>query len=85
MPNPFPFQMILAAKSGDPDALSAIVQHYSPYIASLSKRPFYDELGNRYEFVDEDIRQQIENRLMLQIIYKFDPHKLPDGKKLEVL
>lgn len=85
MPNPFPFQTILAAKVGNSDALAEIIRHYTPYISYLSKRPFYDESGNRYEFVDEEIRQQIEARLILQIVCKFDPYKLPDGEALEAL
>lgn len=84
MPNPFPYQMILAAKTGDQEALTAVLRHYTTYIAFLSKRPFYDEYGNRYEFVDEGIRKNIEAKLLFQIVYKFDPNKLPDGETLQV-
>ena len=47
------------------------------YIASYSKRSFYDEYDNRYELVDETIRQRIEAKLILQIVYRFDPTRLP--------
>ncbi len=37
----------------------------------------YDEYGNCYEVVDDDIRQRIEAKLMYGIIYDFDPYKPP--------
>ena len=77
------YQTILAAKIGNSDALTAILSYYAPYIAAAAKRPFYDDYGNRYEFVDEEMRQQIESKLMLQIVYKFNPYRLPDGETLE--
>ena len=82
MPELVPLKTILAAKTGDSEALAEIVQHYALYIASFSKRPFYDEYGKQYDIVDEEIRQQIESKLMLQIVYKFDPEKLPEGEIL---
>lgn len=72
-----PSSIIVAAKAGDSEALQKILCHYSSYIASVSKRGFFDEYGNRYELVDEDCRQRIEAKLMYQIIYKFDPYKIP--------
>lgn len=83
MPNPIPYDTILAAKTGDSDALASIIQYYSPYIAAFSKRPFYDEYGNRFDLVDEEIRHHIESRLMWKIVYKFNPDKLPDGEELQ--
>lgn len=82
MPKYITTQTILAAKAGNDEALNTIAQHYAPYIATLSKRPFYDEYGNRYYLVDNEIRHHIESRLLLQIVYKFDPDKLPGGEKL---
>lgn len=49
-----------------------ILAHYERYIAGHSKRPLYDEYGNRREIVDPEIQQRIEEKLMLGIIYKFD-------------
>ena len=82
MPELVPLQTILAAKSGDSEALTKILHHYAPYIASFAKRPFYDEYGNRYDVIDEEIRQQLESKLMLQIVYKFNPEKLPEGESI---
>lgn len=66
------YACIAAAKNGDAEAMTQILQHYRPYIAAVSKRSFFDEYGNRYEFVDDSIRQRIEARLMYMIIYHFD-------------
>ena len=76
-----PYDTIVAAKTGDSIAMAAILRHYAPYIAAHSKRRFYDEYSNSYEFIDEEIRQRIEAKLMIQIIYKFDPTKQPMTQK----
>ena len=83
MPKPIPYQTILAAKAGDSEAMAAILQHYSRYIIYYSRRTFFDRYGNRYELVDEDIKQRIEAKLIYQIIYKFDPTRLPPGQVLD--
>ncbi len=72
-----PYDTILAAKNGDSDVMQQVLRHYGPYIASFSKRTFKDEYGNRYDFVDEDIRQRIEAKLMKSIIEDFNPYKQP--------
>ncbi len=78
-----PYSVIIAAKKGDPDAMRQILQHYDSYINLCSRRRFYDEYGNPYTFVDEDIKNRIHAKLMFQIIYDFDPYKLPDGETPE--
>ncbi len=78
-----PYVVIIAAKKGDPDAMRQILQHYDTYINACARRRFYDEYGNPYTFVDEDIKNRIQAKLMFQIIYDFDPYKLPDGETLE--
>lgn len=83
MPKPVPYQTILAAKAGDSEAMAAILRHYSRYIIYYSRRTFFDRYGNRYELVDEDIKQRIEAKLMYQIIYKFDPMRFPQGQTLD--
>lgn len=77
-----PYLTIVAAKAGDSEAMTTILIHFAPYIRRYSKRAFFDEYGNRYEFVDDEIRQRIEVKLMMGIVYKYDPEKLPAGEKL---
>ena len=63
-----PYPVIVAASKGDPDAMKIVLQHFSGYIASLSMRKLYDERGNVYYGVDEDIRERLQARLMRAIL-----------------
>ncbi|HFU0844313.1 TPA: helix-turn-helix domain-containing protein [Streptococcus agalactiae] len=63
-----PYPIILAATKGDPDAMKVVIQHFSGYIASLSMRKLYDERGNAYYGVDEDIRERLQSRLMRAVL-----------------
>lgn len=63
-----PYPIILAATKGDPDAMKIAVQHFSGYIASLSIRKLYDERGNAYYGIDEDIRERLQAKLMKSIL-----------------
>ena len=78
-----PYMTIQAAKSGDAEAMQLILAHYERYIAGHAKRLLYDEYGNCREIVDPEIKQRIEEKLMLGIIYKFDCERLPEGETLE--
>ena len=82
MPNPITIEIILAAKNGDNDALAAVARYFKPYIEKVSTRPFYDEYGNRYDLVDEEIRKHIESRLLYKIVYSFNPYRVPDEEEL---
>lgn len=73
-----PYEVIIAAKNGDSEAMGQILRHYEPYIIRCSQRTLYDEYGNQYQVVDEEIKSRIQARLMYQIIYDFDPARLPD-------
>ena len=63
-----PYPIILAAAKGDPEAMKLVVQHFSGYIASLSMRKLYDERGNAYYGVDEDIRERLQAKLMRTVL-----------------
>jgi len=63
-----PYPAIVAATKGDPDAMKIVLQHFSGYIANLSIRKLYDERGNAYFGVDEDIRQRLQAKLMRAIL-----------------
>lgn len=68
---------IVRAKHGDTEAMYAILQHYERYIAHFSKRRVTDEYGNLYVFIDKDISERIESKLMFSIIFKFDLESIP--------
>ena len=63
-----PYPIILAATKVDPEAMKLVVQHFSGYIASLSMRKLYDERGNAYYGVDEDIRERLQAKLMKTVL-----------------
>ena len=62
--------------------MNKILQHYAGYICHFSKRQVCDEFGNISYRVDEDIWEQIEAKLMAQIVIKFNCASLPDGETL---
>lgn len=66
-----PFDVIEAATTGDSEALAQVLKHFEGYIAKMSTRIFYDEFGQSYLRVDDDLKQRIECKLMAQIILKF--------------
>jgi len=67
---PLPFYVIAAAVSGDKEAITDVVQHFSGYIAALSTKRLYDEYGNTYMCVDETVRAELINKL-IEGIHKF--------------
>ena len=63
-----PYPVILAATKGDPDAMKMVLQHFSGYIARLSMRKLYDERGNTYYGIDEDIRDRLRSHLIRAVL-----------------
>ncbi len=63
-----PFETIAAAAHGDTDAMCAILKHYEGYIATLSTRTLRDENGNKYSYVDEEMRNRLKVRLIARTL-----------------
>lgn len=63
-----PFPVIVAATSGDVDAINKVLKHYEGYIIALSTRRLYDEYGNPHLFVDDELRRELETRLIARIL-----------------
>jgi len=63
-----PYTVIVLAAGGDVDAINAVLKHYEGYIAVLSTRQLYDEYGNIHLFVDEELRRELETRLIAKIL-----------------
>ena len=63
-----PFPVIVAASSGDVNAMNVVLNHYSGYIAALATRQLYDEYGNPHLCVDEDMRRRLETKLITKIL-----------------
>lgn len=48
-----------------------VLGYFSGYIKSLATRTLKDEYGNEYIYVDEDMRQRLETKLIGSIISDF--------------
>lgn len=77
------YQTILAAQNGDSKAMESIIAHYDPLISKYSTRFTYDEYGNAYKMVDEEMKSRIVAEVIYQTICNFDLMKLPPNEELE--
>ena len=77
------YHTILAAKSGESKAIEEIIAHYDLLISKYSTRKTYDEYGNAYMLVDEEMKSRIVAEVIYQTIYNFDLMKIPDDEELD--
>ena len=63
-----PYVVIVAATKGDPEAMKMVVQHYEGYISYLSTRTLKDDAGNTYSYVDEEMRNRLQVRLITRTL-----------------
>ena len=66
------YETIHACKQGDSDALNRVLLHYDKMITAAATKTVIDDQGNRVVVVDPDIKQNIQQTLMLQIFLKYD-------------
>lgn len=66
------YETILACKQGDSDALNRVLLYYDKMITAAATKTVIDDQGNRVVAVDPDIKQNIQQTLMLQIFLKYD-------------
>ncbi|RHS60990.1 helix-turn-helix domain-containing protein [Ruminococcus sp. AM45-9BH] len=62
------YDVIESAVSGDMLAVSEVVEHYRNYILKLSTRKYVDSYGKVSYVVDEVLRGNLENKLMIKIL-----------------
>ena len=63
-----PYPVIIAATTGDPDAMAIVIKRYEGYISELSMRKLRDERGNVYYGVDTDIHDRLRSKLMRAVL-----------------
>lgn len=68
-----PYETIVSAVNGDPIALNQIVTHFRGFTRSKCIRVMKDDEGNERQYVDEDMQERIEAKLISSIINKFKP------------
>ena len=63
---------ILRAKAGDQTAVERILEHYKGYMLELCKFELYDASGMAYDCYDEDLYHELQIKLMLSVLEKFE-------------
>lgn len=63
-----PFSIIKAATEGDITAINQVLKHYQQYINALSTRRLYDENGDEHFYIDEEMKQLLEIKLISKIL-----------------
>ena len=67
-----PFEVILSATEGEPEAVETVLKFYDGYISKLCLRPFYhSESGKIIMQVDEELKGEIYTD-MIKAILKFE-------------
>jgi vacuolar-type H+-ATPase subunit C/Vma6 len=65
---PLSLDVIMAAISGKEDEMRAVLKHYEGYINALSTKRLFDEEGRQYLFVDDEMRHELEMRLLTKMV-----------------
>ena len=55
-----PFEVIVSATEGDPEAIATVMNFYDGYISKLCLRKLYDEHGNVCMVVDADLKNRVQ-------------------------
>ncbi len=63
-----PSAVIQAAKSGDADAISAVLQYYDGYINSLCQKRSYTPDGQYQVVIDQYMKRRLEIKLITAIV-----------------
>ncbi len=70
------YEAALAARSGKKEAIRQLLDIYAPFVLSCARCTRYDENGNSYETVDEDVKRRLEAKLAYAFAHDFNPRKL---------
>ena len=63
-----PIATIVAAVSGDDEALCAVVHHYDHHITKLATRKMTTQEGTQSQYVDEELKQRLVTKLIAGIL-----------------
>ena len=66
------YETILACKQGDSDALNRVLVHYDKMITDAASKTIINDQGKKVTVVDPEVKQNIQQTLMLQIFLKYD-------------
>ena len=66
------YETILACKQGDSEALNRVLVHYDKMITDAASKTIIKDQGKKVTVVDPEVKQNIQQTLMLQIFLKYD-------------
>ena len=66
------YDTILACKQGDSEALNRVLVHYDKMITDAASKTIINDQGKKVTVVDPEVKQNIQQTLMLQIFLKYD-------------
>lgn len=66
------YNTIVACKAGDSDALNRVLEHFDGMINAAATKKIQDEYGATKTILDLEMKQNIQQSLMLQIYLKYD-------------
>ena len=61
------YETVIKAVNGNSEAIKIVIDYYSRYLDCLSKRIVLDKQGNPHSYIDRQLRQRIENKLIYKI------------------
>ena len=62
------YETVYLASQGDVEAMDRVLKRYEPYIRKLSIQPYIDQSGGFHYVVNEDIRRQLEMKLITKVL-----------------
>lgn len=65
---PLDFDVIVSAVGGNMESVKMIIEHYKPYLRELATKKLFDEYGHEYKYMDESVRCQLENKLIISLL-----------------
>ena len=66
------YETILACKQGDSEALNRVLLHYDKMITDAASKTIINDQGKKVTVVDPEVKQNIQQTLMLQVFLKYD-------------
>lgn len=63
-----PFEVIVSATEGDPEAIATVMNFYDGYISKLRLRKLYDEHRNVCMVVDADLKNRVQTAFLDMIL-----------------
>ena len=66
------YDTILACKQGNSEALNRVLVHYDKMITDAASKTIINDQGKKVTVVDPEVKQNIQQTLMLQIFLKYD-------------